>query len=239
MNRFYLALICVVLAASAFSPVARGQSSATSPGPTITNPPVDPLYDPIEPEIHHRNEFGVWGGFSFANPHLIGVTSDNQLFEAAFRYGRVFTDKRDWSFEWTVDIFPAEIVRQRTVVDVMYQGQRPVEWTYTAQHQVVYGGGINPVSVKFNFIRTRAVQPFFTSTAGFVASVKPVPIAVDGEEQFNFDFDFGGGVQLFNSLRTRAWMFGYKYKHISNAYRGEINPGADFSVIFVGYSFLK
>ncbi|HXW18225.1 MAG TPA: acyloxyacyl hydrolase [Candidatus Acidoferrales bacterium] len=238
MKQFYAALICALVAASAFSSSVRAQSPTSSQS-AVSKPPADPLPDPIAPEIGHRNEVGVWGGFSFGNPHLIGVTSDNQLFEAAFRYGYAVVDKRDWSFEWTVDIFPAEIVRQRAVDDVVYEGQRPVAWTYTLQHQAVYGGGINPLGIKFNLTRTRRVQPFFTSTAGFVASVKPVPIAVNGEEQFNFDFDFGGGVQLFNPSRTRAWMFGYKYKHISNAYRGEINPGVDFSVIFIGYSLLK
>jgi hypothetical protein len=238
MNRFYPAIVCFLLGASAFSPSARAQSASPPPA-TISNPAPDPLYDPILPAVHHRNEFGVWGGFSFGNASLIGDTTDNQLYEAAFRYGRVITDKRDWSFEWTVDIFPAEIVRQRAVTNVVYQGQTPVSWTYTSQHQVVYGGGINPVSLKFNFNRRHRVQPVFTSTAGFVASVKPVPIAVTGEEQFNFNFDFGGGVQLFNSSRTRAWMLGYKYKHISNGYRGAINPGADFNVIFIGYSILK
>ena len=47
------------------------------------------------------------------------------------------------------------------------------------------------------------------------------------------------GFQRYNSSRTRAWMFGYKYQHISNAYRGEINPGVDLNTIFVGYSFYK
>jgi Lipid A 3-O-deacylase (PagL) len=239
MKPFCRLAAIIAFTVTLFSPGARAQSQY-APQSASSSAGLDLQSDASPPaEVHHRNEFGVWGGFSFSNANLIGVTDDVQLYEAAFRYGRVITDKPFWSFEWTVDVFPAEIVRQRTVTDVIYQGQRPVSYTFTSQHQVVYGGGINPVSLKFNFVRQSRVQPFFTSTAGFVTSVKPVPVPVTGEEQFNFDFDFGGGVQVFDSSRTRAWMVGYKYKHISNAYRGEINPGVDLNVIFVGYSFLK
>ena len=55
------------------------------------------------------------------------------------------------------------------------------------------------------------VQPFLASTAGFLASVRPVPVDIPGGTQFNFTFDFQGGVDLFNSSRTRAWRIGYKY----------------------------
>ena len=34
-------------------------------------------------------------------------------------------------------------------------------------------------------------------------------------------------------------MFGYRFQHISNAYRSSLNPGMDANVIFVGYSFFK
>jgi Lipid A 3-O-deacylase (PagL) len=239
MKQFCRAAAIVTFVVIFCSPGARAQSES-SPAGTVPSGDGNMQSDSsAASEVHHRNEFGVWGGFSVGNANLIGVTDDVQLYEAAFRYGRVITDKREWSFEWTVDVFPAEIVRQRTVTDVVYQGLRPVSYVFTSQHQVVYGGGVNPVSLKFNFVRQSRVQPFFTSTAGFVTSVKPVPVPVTGEEQFNFDFDFGGGVQIFDSSRTHAWMAGYKYKHISNAYRGEINPGVDLNVIFVGYSFLK
>ena len=104
---------------------------------------------------------------------------------------------------------------------------------------MVYGGGINPIGFKVNFLRRHSFQPFVASTVGFVASLRPIPVDIHGEEQFNFTFDFQAGFQRYNSSRTRAWMFGYKYQHISNAYRGEINPGVDLNTIFVGYSFYK
>jgi hypothetical protein len=103
----------------------------------------------------------------------------------------------------------------------------------------VYGGGVNPLGLKLNFLRAHRFEPYIASTAGFVASVRPVPVDVPGGTQFNFTFDFQTGVDWFNSSRNRAWRFGYKYQHISNAYRHTFNPGVDFHFLFVSYSFFK
>jgi hypothetical protein len=109
----------------------------------------------------------------------------------------------------------------------------------TNGRETVYGGGLSPLGLKLNFRREHRLQPFIASTAGFVASVRPVPVDIPGGTQFNFTFDFQTGVDWFNSSRNRAWRFGYKYQHISNAYRHSYNPGVDVHVFFVGYSFFK
>jgi hypothetical protein len=105
--------------------------------------------------------------------------------------------------------------------------------------EAVYGGAVNPIGAKLNFIPLRQFQPFVASTVGFVVSTRPVPVDMPGDEQFNFTFDMQAGFERFNSSRTRAFFFGYRFQHISNAYRGTINPGVDSNVIFGGYSFFK
>ena len=103
----------------------------------------------------------------------------------------------------------------------------------------MYGGGINPIGLKLNFLHQRRFEPFVASSLGLVTSVKPIPFDIPGEEQFNFTFDFQAGLERFNSSRSRAWIFGYRFQHISNANRSSINPGMDANVIFLGYSFFK
>jgi hypothetical protein len=221
VKRFCAIFVWILLGAIAFTPAARGQSA----------PPSEPVSMP-------RNEFGVWGAYSLSSPHVIGITGDVQLGEAAVRYGRILLNKRIFSFEWTIDVIPAEIIRQPKAIDAVYVNSRIFSYSLSG-HQVVYAGSVNPIGLKFNFFRRHPWQFFLASTGGFVASVAPVPVDVHGEEQFNFTFDLQAGIQHFNSSNTRAWMFGYKYKHISNGYRGTINPGVDFNEIFVGYSFFK
>jgi len=184
------------------------------------------------------NEFGVWASYAPGSPHVIGVTSPRQFAVLGFRYGRLLVDKPKWSLEYTVDVSPVEIMLQPKILGSFKNSAGNVIYV-TGSREVVYGGGVNPIGLKVNFFRHRKFQPFVASTAGFVASLRPIPVDIHGEEQFNFTFDFQLGFQLYNSSRKRAWMFGYKYQHISNAYRGQINPGVDLNTIFVGYSFYK
>ena len=57
--------------------------------------------------------------------------------------------------------------------------------------------------------------------------------------KFNFTFDFQAGIQHFNASRTRAWTFAYKFQHISDANRTNVNPGVNFNMFSVGYSFFR
>jgi hypothetical protein len=186
-----------------------------------------------------KNEFGIWGGYSFGNAHFIGITNDRQLGVLALRYGRTLLDLHTVSMAYVMDIVPVEIMHQPSYVSCTTNTVSfPAGFCQTGR-ETVYGGGINVIGLKFNFIRRKRSQLFAASTAGFVASVRPIPADIPGGTQFNFDFDFQAGVQRFNSSRDRAWTFGYKLQHISNAYRRSLNPGVDLNIVFVGYSFFR
>jgi len=203
---------------------------AAAPARSQAAPQPPPLYPP-------GNEFAVWGGYSVGNSQLFGIETNRQLGVLALRYARTLYDKPFTSLQYTLDVVPVEAVRQYTYQVCM---PNPGQIAYcTNGRETVYGGGVNPIGLKLNFRREHRLQPFIASTAGFVASVRPVPVDVPGGTQFNFTFDFQTGVDWFNSSRNRAWRFGYKYQHISNAYRHTFNPGVDFHFLFVSYSFFK
>lgn len=186
-----------------------------------------------------KNEFGAWLGYSFDSPHLIGTTSERQLGLLAIHYARTLFDTGSISVQYTLDVMPLALVGQPKITNVIFTTPPPRTTFVESPREYVYGGGINPLGLKMNFLRQRRLQPFVASTAGFIASVKPVPIDVQGGTLFNFDFDFQGGVQYFNPSHDRAWMLGYKLAHISNANRHTLNPGMDGNVFFIGYSFIK
>lgn len=179
-----------------------------------------------------NNEFGIWGGASFDNPTFIGTTTDRQLTIVGLRYSRTLWEPGNVSLRYTLDILPLEILNQPTFISC------PPFYCQSGR-ETVYGGGINPIGLKLNFFRRSRWQPFGASTAGFVASVHKIPFDIPSGTQFNFTFDFQGGIQRFNSSRTRAWTLGYKYQHISNANRSSFNPGVDFNVLYIGYSFFR
>jgi hypothetical protein len=191
------------------------------------------------PERSLDNELGVWGGYSFDSPHVFGVSSDRRLGLAAFRYARKWHTWNTVSLEYKVDVFPLVLVNQPKIVSTVLPGPPPETIYSNSGREAVYGGGINPIGLKLNFLPQRRFQPFVESSIGFVIAVRPIPFDVPGEDQFNFTFDFGAGFERFNSSRNRSWRFGYRFQHISNAYRSSINPGMDGNVIFFGYSFFK
>ena len=186
-----------------------------------------------------RNEFGIWGGYSINNPHTIGITGDRPFGELALRYARTLYANHTFALIYTLDILPAEIIVQPKISNFMVSGNPPhATFTATDRHPV-YGGGINPLSMKLNFLRARRFQPFWATSLGFVASTEPIPLDVPHATLFNFTFDLQAGFQIFNASRSRAWTAGYKYQHISNGYRTSENPGVDLNVLFMGYSFFK
>jgi hypothetical protein len=213
------AALLALFAFAAISPAARAQAYSSS--------------NPFPP----NNEFGVWGGYSFSNDTMIGTTTDRQIGVIAARYAKTIHDWHRVALIYTLDIVPMTLVTQPKYVAC--GGGSPYPGYCASGRESVYGGGINPIGLKLQFRRTHAWQPFGASSGGFVASTNPVPVDIPGGTQFNFTFDFQAGMQIFNSNRTRAWTVGYKYAHISNAYRHNFNPGLDANEIFFGYSFFR
>jgi len=179
------------------------------------------------------NEWGSWGGFSFDAPTLIGKTPDARFGSIGLRYGRVLAASKTVAFEWTIDAVPLSIVSNHRLVPVFSGNGFTV---YAPQRRAVGGFGAAPIGLKFNFRRDRRVQPFGHATGGFLYFGDQVPDL--NTSQFNFTFDFSGGVQIVRSNR-RSFTLGYKYQHISNGYTGIYNPGIDVQMIFAGFSVFR
>jgi hypothetical protein len=223
-SRIFSAFLLSIAMLPCVSPAARGQT-----------PPAQPAHFQVG-----DNEFGIWASYAPYAPHVLGVTSPRQFGVLGFRYARRIHEHpgSGWSLEWTVDVMPVAIMLQPKILGSFVNPQGNIIYL-TGAREAVYGGGVNPLGLKLNGFRTHKLQLYGASTAGFVSSLRPVPVDIHGETQFNYDFDLQLGFQLFNSARTHAWTFGYKYQHISNAQRGEINPGVDLEGVFVGYTFFK
>lgn len=183
------------------------------------------------------NEFGVWAGVSLNTVHVFGITSNEQIYDLGFRYARTLFDKPSTSLQYTLDIVPGEIVRQFTFVPCGTPSR--LGFICPSGREVVYGGGINPIGLKMNFRRQQKLQPYIGANGGFVTSVRPVPVDTPGGTQYNYTFDAGAGLEVFSQSRRSSWKFGYRFQHISNAYRHNFNPGLDNNQFFIGYSFFK
>ena len=179
------------------------------------------------------NEFGVWGGVSFHAPTLIGKTPEARFAHLGLRYGRVLAASKNVAFEYTVDVIPVAVLSLKRFTAVPVS---PGVFTIQESRESVYGAGAAPIGLKLNFRRQKRVQPFVAATGGFLYFTEQVPVA--GASQFNFTYDFSGGIQIVNSNR-RSFTVGYKYHHISNGYTATFNPGVDLQMIYAGFSIFK
>jgi len=179
------------------------------------------------------NEFGIWGGFSFHAPTLIGKTPEARFGNLGLRYGRVLAASENVAFEYTIDVIPVAVLSLKRFTAVPVS---PGVFSIQESRERVYGAGAAPIGLKLNFRRQKRVQPFAAATGGFLYFSEQVPVA--GASQFNFTYDFSGGIQIVNSNR-RSFTIGYKYHHISNGYTATFNPGVDLQMIYAGFSIFK
>jgi hypothetical protein len=174
------------------------------------------------------NEYGVWGGGSFSSPTVIGTSERVRLGLFAFRYARVVARGENLALKYTLDAVPVAAMSFPSF-EATGAGVREVRKTIT-------GAGLSPVGFQLNFRRRERVQPFAQASGGFLYFGERVP-DVRGA-QFNFTGDFGGGVQWKTGAR-RAWTAGYRYHHVSNGYRADVNPGFDSNLFYIGFSIFR
>ena len=174
------------------------------------------------------NEYGVWGGGSFSAPTLIGSAERVRLGLVAFRYARVLARGENLALKYTLDAVP--------VASMSYPVFETAAGVTREVRRTITGAGLSPVGFQLNFRRRERVQPFAQVSGGFLYFGERVPNA--GGAQFNFTGDVGGGVQWKTGAR-RAWTVGYRYHHVSNGYRADVNPGFDSNIFYVGFSIFR
>ena len=187
------------------------------------------------PKAQTANEFSLWGGGSFHSSTVIGTTEDAKPGVLGLRYARSLTERNNFSLKYTVDAIPVMILNYPKTELAFSVTSSPALFLRVTQ-QTVYGAGLAPIGLQLNLRPRKKIQPFISTNGGFIYFSKSIP-TTEGK-QFNFTAELGGGMQIFTSANKAATL-GYKYHHLSNAYRGAVNPGFDSNVLYVGFSFFK
>jgi hypothetical protein len=173
------------------------------------------------PEQQHRNwDIGV---------RLAGATgeentnsfSEAQILTGSFFLGKELTDEigsgwRRGRLEYGFDLIP--LFRQ-------------------FQPQPIYGGGFEPVILRWNSsLRADHVAPYIELAGGGVRSNSNLPAG--NTSTFNFTARGGGGIQIFTKRRQFVEI-GCQWWHISNANLGVENPEFNGIQVSVGYHWLR
>lgn len=87
-----------------------------------------------------------------------------------------------------------------------------------------YAQGLSPAGTRINLRPHRRLQPTASFLAGYILSAKKIPL--DAAGSFNFTFEFGAGLEYFQS-QSRSIRLEYQIQHFSNADTAVENPGVD------------
>lgn len=161
-------------------------------------------------------ELGIFagGGSGF------GKRSNTQMFFAGGRYGRILTPELlsgplRGNLEYVADVIPIFAVMQP---------------------QNAFGGGFNPLILKWNFTSGKNFVPFLEAGGGVIFTNHDVPALTNN---VNFTPQGGFGFHYF-TREKRAITFTGKYLHISNSGLATGNSGINASIQFVlGYTWFK
>jgi hypothetical protein len=112
-------------------------------------------------------------------------------------------------FEYAVDAVPAFVVLQK--------------------YNTAYGGGVNPLGLKWDFAARGRVEPYLELNGGTLFTNHDVPA---GTSSVNFTDAAAFGVHLLSD--KWAWTLEARYMHISNAGLSSPNPGVNTVQVRLG-----
>ena len=160
-------------------------------------------------------------------------TKGRQLALGSFRWGRVMGTVKGVTYQYLFEAMPVAYAIRNEVRNPYYTADGKSGEEYTNMRENTYGAAIHPAGFRFVFVPKRRLKPYVQTSAGFIFTRKPIP--VPESPSYNFSGDFGGGL-MYSVNKHRTINFGYRYFHISNMNIGEINPGYNANVFYVGYS---
>lgn len=194
-----------------------------------------------ESDFNEKNELSVWGGFAPDMPRVFGGSRPSSYGQLALRYSRRIATSESLALKYTVDFIPLAVINydRRPIIQTA-----PNTFVVQPDSTTNYAFGLTPVGFQLHFRRQAKIQPFISANAGLLIFNKTIPddrslvFPERNGKHLNFTLAGGGGVDFLTDA-GRTFTLGFKFHHISNASSGNINPGFDQNLFYVGYTFKK
>jgi hypothetical protein len=215
MGLKHLAAVAIWLACAA--PVAAQDRARTPPAPARTAPSPDLTIEPLLGEVG-ATEWMVTGGPAFG-VEIFHSVADHRYLLQTVSWARVLTNAHGpgflrGRFAWAVEAAP------------IYGQYEPT---------ATYGFGIAPLVWRWNFESHGRVAPYAELAGGALFTRDPVPAGTTGA---NFTAHAAVGMRLLVRAR-HAFVVSYRFHHLSNGNRLDINPGVNAHALQVGLSYLR
>ncbi len=157
------------------------------------------------------------GVLSAGGPAIVGGVRDRGVTFTAIRWGRQMT---------------GELGRSALRGNLQYSVET-IPLYLQFQSKVVYGAGLTPFLLRYNFTAARSWSPYIEIGAGVLGTTHKVP---EDTSRFNFTPQGGVGLQYIMSGR-RSFTVGVRYHHTSNAGIARSNPGINAILFHTGVSW--
>jgi len=237
-SRISLVVLVALLATAPTGPGASAQSqrhTVPSRTPWERADSSGKTDHPRLPTSWHR--LSAWVGGSSLNGQLIGEVPNSSIGLIGLRYHhrlapRPETASTGVTYTYFADVMPLVIlsIPSGTIPRTAGSGE-----LVDTEGTTAYGIGVSPVGLRIGYQTGARIEPFISGSTGGVFFVDPLPD--DRGKHFNFTVDAGAGVRL-ALTQTTALSVAYRYHHLSNGFRGEINPGIDSHLFQLGFTII-
>ncbi|MEF8815622.1 MAG: acyloxyacyl hydrolase [Salinibacter sp.] len=187
------------------------------------------------------NAVSAWAGGSFATVSLIGNIQNAHVGLLGLRYHRLLTPSspnsppRGPTLTYMADLVPVLLVSIPSgalpTLPLDASGTEGSSPGHRSQTLTAYGVGVRPAGLRLTYRPAERVQPFVAGSTGLALFDQSIPNTLG--RSLNFMFDVGAGVRI---AVTPALVLtaSYRYYHLSNGFRGQINPGVDANLLQLG-----
>jgi hypothetical protein len=194
------------------------------------NPRIDALGSEPQPKGQWR--LGAFVGAAHKSPisPRLGQTPDRDHLLFGLQAQTTVLKIGASRFSWGVQLLPVVVVKGRSAPRG-YNGATD-EQGLIPGGDTAYAYGFSPFALEWAVPLGSRLGIFGAAAGGLIFFNKPFP--VPEAKSNNFTIEYGGGVSV--RVGRRTWLqAGYKYHHLSNAYRELVNPGLDGHVGYLGF----
>lgn len=184
-----------------------------------------------------RTRIGVWGAGSVYPGGVLGTLQNGWLGLVGLRYHRLLIPgprariaaHDAATLTYTADLVPLARV---TVPDGTPPAARSLGIRSVTEAGLdTWGVGVYPLGLRVGFRPARSLRPFVAGHTGLFHLFDAMPD--ERGRRLNFAVGVGAGVEI-SLPRHTILTLGYRYHHLSNGFRGRINPGLDANLLYVG-----
>lgn len=179
-------------------------------------------------------ELTAYVGGAHSSPvgtHL-GAVPDRDHFFVGLHLTANLIRRERWSVGWAPEVVPLLLVTNNPTYQQVEIPEYGVFY-FPDGAKPVYGFAVSPIGVEGQLRVSTSWRLYAAGAAGIAWFTRDVP--VPGALSDPFTVEWGGGA-IWQFGKSDALRAGYKFHHLSNAYRSEQNPGLDANVVLVGWT---